>query len=69
MTTVRPAASQSRISPIVCTGTASDSASLLRMLEKLQALPAVSALHSEQIRGKSPLQFQVNFRWEEAGQP
>lgn len=54
---------------IVCTGTASDSASLLRMLEKLQALPAVSALHSEQIRGKSPLQFQVNFRWEEAGQP
>ena len=54
---------------IVCTGTAADSASLLRMLEKLQALPAVSALHSEQIRGKSPLQFQVNFRWEEAGQP
>lgn len=54
---------------IVCTGTASDSASLLRMLEKLQALPSVSALHSEQIRGKSPLQFQVNFRWEEAGQP
>ncbi|MBM3901844.1 MAG: hypothetical protein FJ379_07125 [Verrucomicrobia bacterium] len=54
---------------IVCTGTASESASLLRMLEKLQALPSVSALHSEQIRGKSPLQFQVNFRWEEAGQP
>ena len=54
---------------IVCTGTASDSASLLRMLEKLQALPSVSALHSEQIRGKSPLQFQVNFRWEEAGKP
>lgn len=54
---------------IVCTGTASDSASLLRMLGKLQALPSVSALHSEQIRGKSPLQFQVNFRWEESGQP
>ena len=54
---------------VLCSGTASDSASLLRMLDRLHASPGVTAVHSDQIRGKSPLQFSLNFRWNGGNTP
>jgi hypothetical protein len=52
---------------ITCSGTASDSTALLRTLDKLRAAPEVSEVQVDQLRGKSPLQFTFNFRWETGG--
>lgn len=52
---------------VVCSGTAKDQPSLLRMLDKLRRAKEVSAVQVDQLRGKSPLQFSFNFRWDAAG--
>jgi hypothetical protein len=52
---------------VICTGTARDSQSLIRMRDKLSAAPGVTDIHIEQTRGKSPLQFTFNFHWNERG--
>jgi hypothetical protein len=48
---------------VTCSGTATDSASLLRTLSQLRATDGVSSVTVEQIRGKSPMQFTFDFQW------
>lgn len=49
---------------VVCSGTARDSGALLRTLDKLRSASGVTEVQVEQVRGKSPQQFTVNFRWD-----
>jgi hypothetical protein len=49
---------------VVCSGTARDSTALLRTLDKLRAAKEVTDVQVDQLRGKSPLQFNFNFRWD-----
>ncbi|MDP3068897.1 MAG: hypothetical protein Q8N18_01355 [Opitutaceae bacterium] len=44
-------------------GTARDNASLLRVQELLRQAKEIQGLKIEQIRGKTPMQFTLNFRW------
>lgn len=44
-------------------GTARDNASLLRTLDQLRQVKEVQGLKIEQIRGKTPAQFNFTFRW------
>jgi hypothetical protein len=48
---------------VTVTGTTRDNAALLRTHAQLRKLPEVSDLKVEQIRGKSPAQFTITFRW------
>ncbi|MDE3099540.1 MAG: hypothetical protein KGJ88_08695 [Verrucomicrobiota bacterium] len=48
---------------VTCSGTADDSAALLRMLTQLRAAPGVRNLQVDGIRGKSPMQFTFEFHW------
>jgi hypothetical protein len=48
---------------VICTGTASDNAALLKTLDKLRATPDIVDVQVDQVRGKSPLQFTFNFQW------
>jgi hypothetical protein len=50
---------------VTCTGVARDNSSLLRTLDRLQAGTHVSDLKVSQIRGRSPMQFTFDFRWNE----
>ncbi|HEY1787465.1 MAG TPA: hypothetical protein VGJ73_04885 [Verrucomicrobiae bacterium] len=52
---------------VSCTGIASDSGALLRMLGQLRATDGVSDVTVEQIRGKSPMQFTFDFQWNANG--
>ena len=55
---------------VVCSGTANDSFTLNRTLEKLRTVPAVRDVTVDQMRGKSPVQFSFNFKWDaSAGTP
>lgn len=48
---------------ISVTGTARDNASLLRTLDQLRQAKEIKGLKIEQIRGKTPAQFNFTFRW------
>lgn len=48
---------------ISVSGTARDNASLLRTLDQLRQAKEIQGLKIEQIRGKTPLQFNFTFRW------
>jgi len=50
-----------------CSGTARDTAALLRMLEKLNNAPGVSEVHGGPIHGKAPLQFTFDFHYGNGG--
>jgi hypothetical protein len=50
-------------SAVSISGTARDNAALLRVQELLRKSKEVEALKIEQIRGKTPLQFTLTFRW------
>jgi hypothetical protein len=52
---------------VTCSGTASDSAALLRTLGQLRAADGVSDVKVEQIRGKAPMQFTFDFQWGNGG--
>ena len=54
---------------ITCTGTARNNQALLQTIDKLSAAKGVSDLRTEQIRGKSPLEFTLNFHWHETVGP
>ena len=55
---------------VVCSGTAKDSFTLNRTLEKLRTAPEVRDVTVDQMRGKSPVQFSFNFKWDaSAGTP
>ncbi|MGH7952746.1 MAG: hypothetical protein ACREFE_12635, partial [Limisphaerales bacterium] len=47
---------------ITCSGTASDSAALLRTLGRLSAVDGVSNVKVEQTRGRVPMQFTFDFQ-------
>ena len=49
---------------ISISGTARDNASLLRMQDQLRKAREVTGLKIEQIRGKTPAQFTLTFRWD-----
>lgn len=48
---------------VTISGTARDNASLLRVQDQLRLLKEVQGLKIEQIRGTTPLQFTMTFRW------
>ena len=48
---------------VTISGTARDNASLLRVQEQLRKAKEVQSLKIEQIRGKTPMQFTLTFRW------
>jgi len=50
-------------SGVSVTGTAQDNAALLRTLDQLRKTKEIQDLKVEQIRGKTPLQFTLSFRW------
>jgi len=52
-------------SVIAISGTARDNPSLLRTLDQLRKVASVRNLKVEQIHGKTPEQFTINFRWDE----
>jgi hypothetical protein len=51
------------VSGISVTGTARDQASILRVQEELQKVKEIQGLKVEQMRGKTPVQFTLTFRW------
>ncbi len=48
---------------VSCSGTAKDNASLLKTIDRLRSSRQIRDLRVDQIRGKSPLQFTINFTW------
>jgi len=54
------------VSAVSCTGTAGDNPSLLKTMDRLRTSKQVSDVRVDQIKGKSPMQFTLNFRWTEA---
>jgi hypothetical protein len=56
------------LSFVTCSGTAKDTAALLKTLEKLRSVKEVNGVQIDSTRGKSPVQFTFNFRWGKGGQ-
>jgi len=54
-------------SMVNCSGTARDNLALLAMLAKLRAADGVSELKVDQIRGKAPMQFTIDFQYGNGG--
>ena len=54
-------------STITCSGTARDNQSFLHMLDQLRAAREVGNVKVDQLRGKAPLQFTLNFQWGPGG--
>ena len=52
---------------VTCSGVARDNVAFLKMLEQLRATKEVADLKVDQVKGKAPLQFTFNFRWEPGG--
>ena len=52
---------------VICAGQARDNQALLQLLDSLSAFPQVADLKTQQVRGKSPLQYILTFRWIEGG--
>jgi hypothetical protein len=51
---------------VTCAGTARDLPALNKMTDRLRAFKEVADVQTDQIRGKSPLEFTLNFRWKGA---
>ncbi len=52
---------------VTCSGTARDHQALLKTLDKLRAAKEVTAVQIEQLQGRTPMQFKINFHWGERG--
>lgn len=52
---------------VTCSGTARDNTAWLKMLDQLRAAKGVTDVKVEQVRGRSPMEFTVNFRWDRGG--
>lgn len=52
---------------VTCSGTARDNQAWLKMLDQLRAAADVADVKVEQIRGRSPMEFTLNFRWQPKG--
>jgi len=55
------------VSSVTCSGVAHDNQALLKMLDQLRAAKDIKDLKVDNIRGKTPLQFTLNFHWGEGG--
>ena len=55
------------LSEISCSGQARDNQSWLRMLDRLRASRQIADLKFQSVRGTSPMQFNLSFRWVEGG--
>lgn len=56
-------------SGVTCTGTARDNQALLRTVDRLRGSREVNAVKIDQIRGRTPMQFTLNFQWSDRGTP
>jgi hypothetical protein len=52
---------------VTCSGVARDNQAFLRMLDQLRAAKDVDGLRVENVKGKTPLQFTLNFHWGQGG--
>ena len=52
-------------SRVACSGTARDPQAWLRMLDNVRGAPGISDVQVEQVRGKAPVEFSFNFKWDE----
>ena len=52
-------------SVVTCTGVARDNQAFLKMLDQLRATKQIGNVQVDQVRGKTPMQFTVNFQWGE----
>jgi Tfp pilus assembly protein PilN len=50
---------------VACTGVARDNVAFLKVHQQLQASGAVGSLKVDLMRGKTPMEFTFNFRWQE----
>ncbi len=55
------------LSAVTCTGQTRDYQALLKTLAQLRSSPQFSDVRLSQIRGKTPMQFTFDFRWNEGG--
>jgi hypothetical protein len=55
------------LNAVTCTGTARDNQSLLRTIDRVTSTAGVYEVHHGTSRGKSPIQFTFDFRWNEGG--
>jgi hypothetical protein len=51
------------LSSVTCSGTARDNQAFLKMLDQLRASKEVGEVKVDSVRGKTPLQFTLNFQW------
>jgi len=54
-------------STVTCSGVALDNQAFLKMLDQLRASKEVGEVKVDQVRGKTPLQFTLNFQWGKGG--
>jgi hypothetical protein len=54
---------------ITCVGTAKNNPALLQTIDRLNAAKGISGLRTISIRGKSPMEFTLDFHWNEATGP
>lgn len=55
------------LSTVTCSGSARDSQSLLKTLDRLRASRGITDVKVNQIRGRAPTQFTFDFQWSEGG--
>jgi hypothetical protein len=55
------------LSSVSCSGVARDNAAFLRLHDQLRATKEIADLKVDSVKGKMPLQFTFNFRWEPGG--
>lgn len=49
---------------VACSGTARDPQAWLRMLDSVRGAQGISDIQVEQVRGKAPVEFSFNFKWQ-----
>jgi len=52
---------------VTCSGIARDNTAFLRLHDQLRATKEITDLKVDQVKGKTPMQFTFNFRWEPGG--
>jgi hypothetical protein len=55
------------LTSVSCSGVAQDNPAFLKMLDRLHASKEIADLKVDMVRGKTPMQFTFNFRWEPGG--
>jgi hypothetical protein len=66
---IREAPDGRELPKVTCSGTARNNQALLQTIDKLSAGQGITDVQIEQIRGKTPLEFTLNFHWGSALSP